>query len=174
MKIFNGRIITCVAGRYMLKNCRISLKMLPNPSFQMSFCFTNIGLVLITRTFKKINGICLLGQWSFIFQRKVVLNFKCFKYCTTFLLMPFMFLVDDFLKIIDGWPINGMIAVYFFSSFIYIYLSLCLRCVGLIPVLWNCGVKRWLDGFHEILLAVNVREILEWYWIKKECYAMKW
>ena len=63
MKILNGRMITCVAGRYMFKNGWIYRKMLPNPSCKMFFCFTNIGLVLITRTFKKINDICL----SFVF-----------------------------------------------------------------------------------------------------------
>ena len=31
--------------------------MLPIPSCQMSFCFTNIGLVLFTWAFKKINDI---------------------------------------------------------------------------------------------------------------------
>ena len=33
--------------------------------------------------------------------------------------MLFKFLVNDFLKIVDGRPINGMITAYFFSAFIF-------------------------------------------------------
>ena len=56
VKILNGRMIAYAAGRYMFNNGWISWKMLHNHSCQMSFCFTNIGLVLITRTLKKISA----------------------------------------------------------------------------------------------------------------------
>ena len=61
----------------------------------MSFCLTNIGLVLITKTLRKINDICLYGQWIFLFQREVVLNLL-------FTLMLAKFFFDDFLIVMDG------------------------------------------------------------------------